>query len=121
MIKTTPVLRVFDYGSAIDFYVNWLGFTIDWEKKPDEGPFRIQLSLKEITLHLVQYPDKGGPGTWVLITGFKNMVPFRKIISLKSSKFPKPHLRQVPGEPNTLSMTVTDPFFNRIEFREVMR
>lgn len=120
MTKTIPVLRVFDYELAIDFYVNWLGFKIDWEKKPEEGPFQIRLFLKEIVLHLVQYPDKGSMGTWVMITDFKNMVPYRKIISLKGKKFVKPELRQVPGEPNTLSMIVLDPFYNRIEFREVM-
>lgn len=120
MATTIPVLRVFDYDTAIDFYVNWLGFKIIWEKKPDDGPFQIGLSLKEIVLHLIQYPDKGGLGTWVLIKDFKNMVPYRKIISLKGSKFTKPVLKQVPGEPNTLSMVMVDPFYNRIEFREVM-
>lgn len=120
MATTIPVLRVSDYDTAIDFYVNWLGFKITWEKKPEDGPFQVGLSLKEIVLHLVQYPDQGSLGTWVLINDFKNMVPYRKIISLKGGKFAKPVLKQVPGEGNTLSMVMMDPFYNRIEFREIM-
>lgn len=117
---TIPVLRVFDYDTAIAFYVHWLGFKIDWEKKPEDGPFQVQISLKDIVLQLIQYPDQGSLGTWVLVPDFKNMVAYRKIISLKPVKFNKPQLKQVPGEGNTLSMAFIDPFYNRIEFREVI-
>ncbi len=29
--KVIPVLRIFDYKNAIEFYVDWLGLTINWE------------------------------------------------------------------------------------------
>lgn len=121
MPEVIPVCRVFDYDKAIDFYVNWMGFKIEWEERPDDGPFQIRLSLREISLHLVEMRDEGNLGTWAIITGFKNLVPYRKITSLKPSAYKMPVLKKVPREPNTLSMTVVDPFFNRIEFRETMR
>jgi len=121
MTKVIPVLRVFDYAKAIEFYIDWLGFKIDWEERPDDGPFQVRISLNEIILHLIEYRDAGSHGAWVIISEFKNMVPYRKIISMKNSPFKRPDLRKVPHEPNAISMTVADPFFNRIEFRETMR
>jgi hypothetical protein len=35
--------------------------------------------------------------------------------------YTRPPLKQVPGEPNTLAITLMDPFFNRLEIREKMR
>lgn len=121
MAKAIPVFRVFDYDKAVAFYIAWLGFKIEWEHKPEEGRFCIQASLGELVIQLLEHPDQGGTGTWVILSDFKNLVAYRKLILLKGSSFVKPELRQVPREPNTLSMTMVDPFYNRIEFRETMR
>lgn len=117
---TIPVLRVSDYDAAVAFYAGWLGFHIDREQRPDEGPFLLRLTLKEYTLQLIESPSAGQPGSWVILSDFKHLVAYRKLTSMKNVPFPKPVLRQVPGEANTLSMTVMDPFQNRIEFRETM-
>lgn len=29
--KVIPILRIFDYKKAIEFYIDWLGFKINWE------------------------------------------------------------------------------------------
>ncbi|MEP7229033.1 MAG: glyoxalase superfamily protein [Ginsengibacter sp.] len=29
--KVIPILRIFDHKKAIEFYIDWLGFKIDWE------------------------------------------------------------------------------------------
>jgi hypothetical protein len=29
--KTIPVLRIFDYQKAVEFYVDWFGFVITFE------------------------------------------------------------------------------------------
>ena len=40
-----PVLRVFDAALAKSFYVEWLGFTIDWEHQTGPGgPRYVQVS-----------------------------------------------------------------------------
>lgn len=31
--KTTPILRIFDEKKASEFYVDVLGFTVDWEHR----------------------------------------------------------------------------------------
>ena len=31
--KTTPILRIFDEAKAREFYVDFLGFTVDWDHR----------------------------------------------------------------------------------------
>lgn len=119
MSRTIPLLRVFDYDQAIAFYIDWLGFTLIREDKPEAGRFYLEISKEDIVLGLIQHPDDGNMGAWVLIREFTGLVPYRDTFPLGSS-FQRPALRQVPQEPRTLSMTVIDPFYNRIEFREKM-
>ncbi len=33
--KTTPILRIFDDAKAREFYVDFLGFKVDWEHRFD--------------------------------------------------------------------------------------
>jgi catechol 2,3-dioxygenase-like lactoylglutathione lyase family enzyme len=117
MSRTIPLLRVFDYDQAVAFYIDWLGFTLVREDKPEAGRFYLEISKEDIVLGLIQHPDDGSMGAWVLIREFTGLVPYRDTFPL-GSPFQRPALRQVPQEPRTLSMTVIDPFYNRIEFRE---
>ena len=44
-----PVLRIFDYQKAFDFYINWLEFNIDWEHQYAPGmPKYIQISSDSV-------------------------------------------------------------------------
>ena len=44
MDKVVPVLRMYDYGKTIEFYVDWLGFTIEWEHRYwDNSPLYMQV------------------------------------------------------------------------------
>ncbi len=64
--KVSPVLRIFDYQKAVEFYVNWLGFKIDWEHVFEEGmPIYMQVSRDNITLHLSEHAGDATPGSKV--------------------------------------------------------
>lgn len=67
--KTIPMLRIFDKAKAIEFYVNWLGFTIDWEHSFVEGqpPIYMQVSGSGIVLHLTEHHGDCTPGGKVYI------------------------------------------------------
>lgn len=45
MAIARPIFRIFEYEKAKAFYVDWLGFTIDWENKPENFPIYLQISL----------------------------------------------------------------------------
>ncbi len=54
--KVIPVLRIFDYSKAIEFYVDWLDFKIDWEHRfSTDSPLYMQISREHITLHLSEH------------------------------------------------------------------
>jgi catechol 2,3-dioxygenase-like lactoylglutathione lyase family enzyme len=64
---TIPVLRIFSESSAIRFYVEFLGFTLDFGGPSSGGdsPFYGQISRPGATLHLSAQPYEPGPGTTV--------------------------------------------------------
>ena len=35
--RTIPLIRIFDEAKARAFYVDWLGFSVDWEHRFEEG------------------------------------------------------------------------------------
>ena len=59
--KGIPTFRIKDYKKAIEFYVDFLGFSIDWEHRfgdaepvymqvSNNGPFFIYLKMKDSRL-----------------------------------------------------------------------
>ena len=54
--NTTPILRIFDEAKAKEFYVEFLGFTVDWEHRFEEGlPLYMQISKDGCVLHLSEH------------------------------------------------------------------
>lgn len=43
--RTCPIIRIFDEGKAREFYVDFLGFQLDWEHRfGDNFPLYMQVS-----------------------------------------------------------------------------
>jgi catechol 2,3-dioxygenase-like lactoylglutathione lyase family enzyme len=62
----TPILRVRDLAASISYYVQKLGFRVNWGF-PDEGTsFFASISRGKCSLFLSQ-GDQGHPGSWVWI------------------------------------------------------
>lgn len=63
-----PILRSFDEDKAREFYVDWLGFRVDWEHRfePDT-PLYMQVSRGGCVLHLSEHHGDGTPGTAIRI------------------------------------------------------
>jgi len=58
-----PLFRIFDYPLAKRFYVDWLGFRIDWEHQfSPTAPRYIQISRDALVLHLTEHYGDGSPG-----------------------------------------------------------
>ncbi|WP_421944836.1 glyoxalase superfamily protein [Pedobacter sp.] len=111
-----PILRMFDYDKAIEFYVDWLGFTIDWEHRfEDNTPTYMQISLDGIELHLSEHHGDCAPGAHIHIdcTGLKE---FHKQIIDKKYKYNRPGLERTFY--GSWAVTVNDPFFNKITFNQ---
>ena len=114
--RTVPILRIFDVDKAKEFYLGFLGFSLDWEHRFEpETPVYMQISRGELVLHLSEHHGDGTPGTTVFVdmVGLKE---FHHEIASKGYKYLRPGIERAPW--NADVMTVLDPFSNRIRFNE---
>jgi uncharacterized glyoxalase superfamily protein PhnB len=112
--KTTPILRIFDEKKAREFYVDFLGFTVDWEHRfePDT-PLYMQVSKDRCVLHLSEHYGDATPGASMRIeTG--DVDAFQKLLTSKHYKYARPGVQDMPW--GTRDMTVQDPFGNKLTF-----
>ena len=123
MSTITPILRIFDYDKAIEFYVNWLGFKVDWEHEFEPGttPKYIQVSLRDLVLHLSEHHGDASPGTHIRINDFEGLKAYNKELNNKKYKYGRPGLQVPEWNKKTIYMTVHDPFGNRVTFNEEVR
>lgn len=111
-----PVLRIFDYEKAVDFYVKWMGFKIDWKHQvSDNTPVYMQVSRGDVVLHLTEHPTDCSPGAKAVID-CEGLQRFHKRLLESNYKSNKPGLEHSAW--GTMVMEVTDPFNNRLLFNE---
>jgi catechol 2,3-dioxygenase-like lactoylglutathione lyase family enzyme len=113
---TTPIFRIYSYDKAQEFYVDFLGFKIDWETRFEEGgPVYMQVSRGNIAFHLSEHHGDGTPGSvaYVYMSGAEE---FHKELNDKKYRHNRPGLQQ--QEWGMLEVPVVDPFNNRIVFGE---
>jgi hypothetical protein len=61
--QVIPILRIFDVPKADEFYLGFLGFSIDWDHRFDENaPLYRQVSRNGLVLHLSEHHGDGSPG-----------------------------------------------------------
>jgi catechol 2,3-dioxygenase-like lactoylglutathione lyase family enzyme len=114
--KTIPILRIFSIDKAREFYLDFLGFSVDWEHRfGDDFPLYMQVSRDGLVLHLSEHHGDGSPGANVFVEMAGIEALHRELIA-KNYRYLKPGLERAPW--NALTMQVTDPFGNRIRFNE---
>jgi len=103
------VLRIYDIAKAKEFYVDFLGFKLDWEHRFDpEAPLYMQVSRSGLKLHLSEHYGDGTPGSVVYIRG-AGIAALAKELNEKKARFARPS--PVDTHPN-----LTDPFGNVLRF-----
>jgi uncharacterized glyoxalase superfamily protein PhnB len=115
-LKTTPILRMFDVRKAREFYLDFLGFKVDFEHRFEPSlPLYMQVSLGSVILHLSEHHGDCSPGAKVIIetTGLKD---YHADILAKGYGYMRPGLEKEPW--GDVTMTVIDPFTNRLVFSE---
>ena len=66
VLQTIPILRIFDYEKAIEFYMEWLDFTITFGHVFEEGmPKYIEIVRGGLAIHLSEHHEDSTPGTGV--------------------------------------------------------
>jgi catechol 2,3-dioxygenase-like lactoylglutathione lyase family enzyme len=114
--QTVPILRIFDESKAREFYVDFLGFHVDWEHRFEPGfPLYMQVSRGGCVLHLSEHYGDACPGStvFVRVTGLGEL---HAELSAKEYKYLRPGVELAPWIAKC--MEVIDPFGNRLRFNE---
>jgi len=116
MLQTIPILRIFSVEKAREFYVGFLGFTVDWEHRFDaDAPLYMQVSRGGLVLHLSEHHGDACPGSTVFVR-MAGLDGYHREITAKGYRSMRPGIERAPW--NARVMEVTDPFGNRLRFNE---
>jgi hypothetical protein len=114
--RTVPILRIFSEEKAREFYIDFLGFTVDWEHRFEPGaPLYMQVSRDGVVFHLSEHHGDGTPGSHVYVH-LRGVEELHRELDGKRYRYNRPGLQQ--QEWGMLELTATDPFNNRIIFGE---
>lgn len=116
MHEAVPVLRIFSVEKAKEFYVDYLGFQVDWEHRfEDMTPVYMQVSRGNLTLHLSEHHGDCCPGStvYVWMTGIEE---FHQELGARNYKYQRPGLEKTTY--GSKCVTVIDPFGNKFRFNE---
>lgn len=116
VLQTVPILRIFDVEKAKEFYVGFLGFTVDWEHRFEDGaPVYMQVSRGALVLHLSEHHGDACPGSTVFVR-LTGLDEYHREIMAKGYRYMCPGSEIAPW--NAKVMEVIDPFGNRLRFNE---
>jgi|TARA_B100001971_G_C18217800_1_gene555053 catechol 2,3-dioxygenase-like lactoylglutathione lyase family enzyme len=120
MIKLTepaiPVFRIFDMDKAKEFYVDYLGFEIDWEHRhQDDFPVYMQISQGNLRIHLTEHHGDCTPGSSVCLY-VEELDELVENLNAKGYRFMRPGVQAMNA--NLKYSSVTDPFGNKITLHE---
>jgi uncharacterized glyoxalase superfamily protein PhnB len=112
--NTTPILRIFAEAKAKEFYVEFLGFQVDWEHRFEPGlPLYMQVSREGCVLHLTGHHCDCCPGAAMRIET-SAIDELHAELAAKNYKFARPQIGETPW--GTRDMPISDPFGNRLTF-----
>ena len=114
--QTIPILRIFSVEKAKEFYLDFLGFSLDWEHRfADDLPLYMQISRGSFLLHLSEHHGDACPGATVFVR-MRGIAALHQELAAKAYRYLRPGVEQAPWGARV--MEVTDPFGNRIRFNE---
>lgn len=111
----TPVLRSFDEQRMKDFYLDFLGFELEFEHRFDDGaPLYMGVRRGGCALHISEHYGDATPGGAVRI-------PVDDVSAYMAQLRAKQHGNARPGEPEltpwgSYEITIQDPSSNRLTF-----
>jgi ribosomal-protein-alanine N-acetyltransferase len=113
--RTVPIFRIFDVARAREFYLDYLGFHVDWEHRfTERSPLYMQVSRGALTLHLSEHHGDACPGS----TAYVQAAGVHELHAELAGK-DYPYLRPGIGESEIgTGLELIDPFGNRLRINE---
>lgn len=109
-----PILRIFDYEKAQEFYIEFLEFEINWvhQFEPD-FPRYIQISKGNCIIHLSEHHGDVSPGSSIRIQS-DDVLTFTELLRSKKYKYSSPGTEEMPW--GNIESSIHDPFGNKLTF-----
>ena len=114
--RTVPILRMFDVAKAREFYIDYLGFEVEFEHRfHDAAPLFMGVSRDGLMLYLSEHHGDGSPGTHVVVqmTGVDEL---KDELAAKRYRYMNPSIQD--QEWGTRELCVVDPSGNQVIFSE---
>lgn len=110
-----PILRIFSVDKAREFYLDFLGFRLDWEHRFEPGaPWYAQVSRSGLKLHLSEHYGDATPGSTVFVP-MEGIDTFNRELLDKAYPYARPGVEELDWG---RQMQIADPFGNRLRFCE---
>jgi catechol 2,3-dioxygenase-like lactoylglutathione lyase family enzyme len=117
--RVVPILRIFDVAKAREFYLDFLGFRLDWEHRfGDDLPLYMQISNGALLLHLSEHYGDACPGAAVRIE-IAGLREFHAALVARRYRYARPGIETTPW--NSITVSLKDPFGNKLVFEEPIR
>lgn len=116
--QTIPILRIFDVDKAREFYLDYLGFQLEFEHRyHDNAPLFMEVRRGDCSLMLSEHHGDGTPGTVVFLRT-SGLAEFHAELSAKNYRYLRPGLESSPSGDGATGLEVIDPFGNHLRFDE---
>lgn len=113
LASPVPILRSFDEQQSRDFYVEYLGFKIDWEHRFEDGlPLYMQLSHGDCVIHLSEHHGDCTPGAALRIE-VDDIDAYHDELVARAYQYARPGIIKQPWGRD---MLIIDPSGNRLVF-----
>jgi len=113
--QAIPIVRIFDVAKAHEFYLGFLGFSVDWEHRfHPNAPLYTQVSRGDLKLHLSEHAGDATPGGNMVVY-MEGIRSFHAELLAKNYRYMRPGLEEAEWG---LEVTVIDPFNNHMRFIE---
>ena len=108
-----PVIRILSYDEGVAYYVDWLGFKIDWEWREAPGkPVIIAISRDGVEIGLVEGEDHP-PNSWIKI----KLEDLPSLVEELNAKRPG-SVQPEATFPYISQLSLDDPFGNHLVFEQ---
>ena len=114
--QAIPIIRIFDEAKAKQFYLEFLGMSLDWEHRFEPGfPIYMQVSKGDLVFHLSEHSGDCSPGSKTFVNT-EALESLHYEITSRGYRYSRPEIATAPWGDRMFE--VVDPFSNKILFNE---
>jgi hypothetical protein len=114
-LKAIPTCRITNYALAKAFYIDFLGFSIDWEHRFDnDKPVYMQISRQGLVIHLTE--NARFPTGVIVFVETIGLESFYQSLMMTENRYKHFGIQKTAW--GTKQMEIADPFGNLFRFNE---